>query len=264
MPHPKSFYRSESGQESERKDGRALGRSDTLDCAALSQPAHAFRLQGRRAEPILKRGDGVATRARAPQGACHGWQSAEALKVCMTHERRMCRSAAAFTLAELMVSLAASAVVAGSAALALRLVLESNAVVSAESSGLFSARFALDRVADRLSNATAVTVATPTRVVFTMAMADGAPPQTVEYSWSGVSDAPLEEKVGEFEPVPIASQVLAFSLEYLYDVEESIGVLDGRRVRRTQSVLNAVRVVVTVEQDGQPMTLCRDVKLWNL
>lgn len=179
-------------------------------------------------------------------------------------ERNLRRLLAGFTLAELMMSLAASAVVAGSAALVLRSVLESSAVVSAESSDQFSARFALDRVADRLLNATAVTVATPTRIVFTTVTADGGQALTVEYSWSGAVGAPLMEKIGEDAPVPIAPQVSAFTLEYLYDTEQSIGVSDGRRVRQMQSVLNAVRVVVSVQKDGQQMTLCRDVKLRNL
>ena len=170
-----------------------------------------------------------------------------------------------YTLVELLVAMAASAVVLASVSLVLRSSLETEANIQSESAALFAARFALDRMAARLASATVFSETTATAMTFAVAEPpDGATTSTVHYSWSGVPGAPLNETVNGGGPAAIVSQATAVSFTYLTDSERSVGVAGNRRVPITQAALNAVSICLTVTEKGKATTLTRDVKMRNL
>jgi prepilin-type N-terminal cleavage/methylation domain-containing protein len=122
----------------------------------------------------------------------------------------------AFTLIEMLISLAIMAVI--SAALGATIVLASRALdqQSGPGAATVNARRATDRFLGEVAGATAFSERTASAVTFTVPDRDGdGTPETIRYAWSGVAGEPLTRQYNGGVPDVIAEDVRQFDLSYL-------------------------------------------------
>jgi prepilin-type N-terminal cleavage/methylation domain-containing protein len=126
------------------------------------------------------------------------------------------RSASAFTLIEMLISLAIMAVIA--AALGATIVLASRALDQQAGPGAstVAARRASDRLLGEVAVATAFSERTASAVTFSVPDRDGdGTPETIRYAWSGVAGEPLTRQFNDGVPDVVAEDVRQFDLGYL-------------------------------------------------
>src|SRR5580765_8068353 len=130
-----------------------------------------------------------------------------------------------FTLIEVLLSAAIIAVIM--LGLQSAMVLAARAAPSRTTSNAAALRSgrALDQLTSDLSYATSITTMTATTIEFTVPDRNGdSQPETIRYSWTGVSGDPLLRTVNNHTPAAIAPSVNEFQLIY-----------DKRTQQRTQA-----------------------------
>jgi prepilin-type N-terminal cleavage/methylation domain-containing protein len=136
----------------------------------------------------------------------------------------------AFTLIEMLISLAIMAVIA--AALGSTIVLASKALDQEAGPGAstVAARRATDRLLAELTGATAFSERTANAITFTVPDRDGdGSPETIRYAWSGVAGEPLTRQYNGGVPDVVAEDVRQFDLGYL------LRTVDPPAARETES-----------------------------
>jgi prepilin-type N-terminal cleavage/methylation domain-containing protein len=131
------------------------------------------------------------------------------------------RSAIAFTLIEMLISLAIMALIA--AALGSTIVLASKALDQEAGPGAstVAARRATDRMLAELAVATAFSERTANAVAFTVPDRDGdGAAETIRYAWSGIAGEPLTRQYNGGVPAAVAEDVRQFDLGYLLRTAE--------------------------------------------